>query len=275
MPKITDYNAGAGSFTPILTDLLYGVDDPLGSPDSGAIEITALRDLLEATLVNPVISGNLAWGTDLFLERDTGAGTGGQMGTNLLAQRNGTNPQELRVYKTFTNDTNYERVHLIWYAPDNQFVLGTGADGTGSARTLNIVSATHVLEISNETFAQNLRIFNTRSANGVDDERGILGWSGNFFRIGTENGGTGTDRLTQFIHNGVLHHQMDNNGLQMATDLRVNVQGDGYFKMQEVGTQPSATVNSASIFAEDNGSGKTRLMVRFGTGAVQEIAIEP
>lgn len=41
-------------------------------------------------------------------------------------------------------------------------------------------------------------------------------------------------------------------------------------------TAPSApSTNGARIYAEDNGSGKTRLMVRFSSGASQQIAIEP
>ena len=41
-------------------------------------------------------------------------------------------------------------------------------------------------------------------------------------------------------------------------------------------TAPSAGAsNTARIFAEDNGSGKTRLMVQFASGAAQQIAIEP
>ena len=37
------------AFTPVLADLLYGVDDPGGSPDSGQFTITALRTLLNTT----------------------------------------------------------------------------------------------------------------------------------------------------------------------------------------------------------------------------------
>ncbi|MBK8093061.1 MAG: hypothetical protein IPK32_14000 [Verrucomicrobiaceae bacterium] len=41
-------------------------------------------------------------------------------------------------------------------------------------------------------------------------------------------------------------------------------------------TAPSAPpANGARLYVEDNGSGKTRLMVRFASGASQQIAIEP
>lgn len=41
-------------------------------------------------------------------------------------------------------------------------------------------------------------------------------------------------------------------------------------------TAPAApAANGYRIYAEDNGSGKTRLMVKFATGDAQQIAIEP
>ena len=40
-------------------------------------------------------------------------------------------------------------------------------------------------------------------------------------------------------------------------------------------TAPTGTANQAKVYAQDNGGGKTQLMVIFGTGAAQQIAIEP
>lgn len=48
----------------------------------------------------------------------------------------------------------------------------------------------------------------------------------------------------------------------------------GYLELIE-STAPSAVANRGRIWAEDNGSGKTRIMVQFGTGAAVQIAIEP
>jgi len=45
--------------------------------------------------------------------------------------------------------------------------------------------------------------------------------------------------------------------------------------MKEETTPPGAQTDRAIIWSEDNGSGKTRLMVQFQTGAAQQIAIEP
>lgn len=50
---------------------------------------------------------------------------------------------------------------------------------------------------------------------------------------------------------------------------------DNYMRLDELGSAPPANANAVKIWCEDNGSGKTRLMCRFGTGASQQIAIEP
>lgn len=51
--------------------------------------------------------------------------------------------------------------------------------------------------------------------------------------------------------------------------------GAGALHMQEM-TAPSApSANNVYIYAEDNGSGKTRLMALFGSGVAQQLAIEP
>lgn len=51
--------------------------------------------------------------------------------------------------------------------------------------------------------------------------------------------------------------------------------GGGAFQFIEM-TAPSApATNNVILYAEDNGSGKTRLMALFPTGAAQQVAIEP
>lgn len=47
------------------------------------------------------------------------------------------------------------------------------------------------------------------------------------------------------------------------------------FEIGEMTAPGAPASNKARIYAEDNGSGKTRLMVIFGSGAAQQIAIEP
>jgi len=50
----------------------------------------------------------------------------------------------------------------------------------------------------------------------------------------------------------------------------------GYITLGEISGDAAAPAGTeAAIYLKDNGAGKTQLMVRFGTGAVQQIAIEP
>lgn len=51
--------------------------------------------------------------------------------------------------------------------------------------------------------------------------------------------------------------------------------GNGALQLGELGAAPTGVANSVIIYAEDNGAGKTRLMAIFGSGAAQQIAIEP
>jgi hypothetical protein len=68
--------------------------------------------------------------TDTILVRDA---------ANTLAQRNGTNAQAFRIYNTYTDASNYERVAMFWSA--NDFYIQQQNAGTGAARTLNFGTA--------------------------------------------------------------------------------------------------------------------------------------
>jgi hypothetical protein len=50
---------------------------------------------------------------------------------------------------------------------------------------------------------------------------------------------------------------------------------NGFIGGSESSAPATPAANEFKIYAEDNGSGKTRLMVKFATGAAQQIAIEP
>jgi hypothetical protein len=51
--------------------------------------------------------------------------------------------------------------------------------------------------------------------------------------------------------------------------------GGGALELSEMTAPAAPATNNVRIYAEDNGSGKTRLMALFPTGAAQQIAIEP
>jgi hypothetical protein len=88
-------------------------------------------------------SGVVGVGTSLQFGTGTGTGNGditiSREAANILAQSNGLNAQEFRVYNTFTSATNHERGFLRWSS--NVFQIGTEkGSGGGTARDLEFQS---------------------------------------------------------------------------------------------------------------------------------------
>ena len=70
-----------------------------------------------------------ASGSDTVLVRDA---------ANTLAQRNSTNAQAFRLYNTYTDASNYERLSVDWTTTANTATISTQNAGTGSKRNLAI-----------------------------------------------------------------------------------------------------------------------------------------
>ena len=87
--------------------------------------------------------------------------------------------------------------------------------------------------------------------------------------IGSTTGDMYYNALTNDSHffriNGTTEVEIDADGI----DIR-----NGWLELEER-TAPSGLSNHARIYAKDNGSGKTQLVVIFGSGAEQVIATEP
>lgn len=69
----------------------------------------------------------LGTGLDVNLYRDAG---------NTLAQRNGVNAQDFRLYNTFTDPVNHERLDISWSDVANTLIIATTNNGTGSIRPM-------------------------------------------------------------------------------------------------------------------------------------------
>jgi len=66
-------------------------------------------------------------GRDTFLIRDA---------AGIIAQRNSTSAQALRLYNTYTDASNYERLSLDWQTTANVFRITSEAAGTGTVRNI-------------------------------------------------------------------------------------------------------------------------------------------
>jgi hypothetical protein len=60
-----------------------------------------------------------------------------------------------------------------------------------------------------------------------------------------------------------------------AGDVMLKLLGGGGIQMKEQTDLTAPVDNNAVLYLRDNGAGKTQLVVRFPTGAIQQIAIEP
>lgn len=195
---------------------------------------------------------------------------------NALAQRNGVNAQTLRVYNTFTDASNYERLVFNWVG--NIAYIATERAGTGSARNISIDSSGGAINFSSSSSVQlqvNGRAFASHAVGASTLNFG--GVTAGPANIDTIVVFTNNSQRWTFNNSGHFVAFADNTydiGATGANRPR-NVFWAGYQEMSEMTAPAAPAANSVRIYAEDNGSGKTRLMARFATGAAQQIAIEP
>lgn len=152
---------------------------------------------------------------------------------------------------------------------DGAFMKSAGAFGWSSADpptiatvdTLLYRDASSIIAQRSGVTKQTYRIYNTYTSS-TNYERGILDWQGvtGAFRVGTQKGSGGGSALPMAF---------------ITDDLtRMVVNTDGSFDIPET-TAPSAPLGGVARLYVDNSGGKTRLMVRFDSGAAVQIAIEP
>ena len=173
-------------------------------------------------------SGRFAWGggsPDLFLVRDA---------ANTLAQRNSVNAQTFRLYNTFTDASNYERLSVSYVS--NIARIETSQAGTGASRLLLL---------------RGDQLFLRAGSNGNG-----VGWqvdaSGNLM--------TSSDNAIDI-------------GATADTRPR-NLFLGSYMQYSEMTAPAAPAANGVRIFAQDNGAGKTQLMALFATGTAIPIATE-
>lgn len=104
----------------------------------------------------------------------------------------------------------------------------------------------------------------------VSNDAGGFGWANAVNIISNSSLDTALSRISA----GVVGVGTGTTGSFAGSLKLTNITEVGYHEMTEM-TAPAGAADNARIFAQDNGAGKTRLMVIFGTGAAQQIAIEP
>jgi hypothetical protein len=194
-------------------------------------------------------------GSDVRLYRDA---------ADTLAQRRGTTAQAFRLYNTFTDASNYER-GVMQYS-SNLLEIGHQGAGTGAtARSVAFGVGAIAAGVSFHWKAglDGATTFTLMTLTAETGPKLSLRESGKF---GWTAGSTSNDALTTALSRpsaGVVRFEGASSSAGSAIELI------------EMTAPAVPAVNMVRIYAEDNGSGKTRLMARFATGAAVQIAIEP
>lgn len=108
--------------------------NPNGTISTGTVGTTFMSNGVSAWA--SVTAGSFSLQGDVNLARDA---------ANILAMRNGANPQSFRLYNTFADSSNYERVTVGWVS--NVFTISSGSAGTGTPRPISLVWGTNSLTI--------------------------------------------------------------------------------------------------------------------------------
>lgn len=113
----------------------------------------------------------------------------------------------------------------------------------------------------------------------MDAKGGVFSLNGGaHFLYGTNNAVTGQQinaTRTAFLN---LPYYDDQNRLRLGAnwfDAGGNAKINGYVELQEVSEPAAPTGNLARLYCEDDGTGKTRLMVKFADGSKAQIAAQP
>ena len=197
---------------------------------------------------------------------------------NTLAQRNGVNAQAFRMYETFTDASNYSRLDVD-YSGGQWRIIPSGA-GTGDANRGLLLGPN----------GQGAVIFQTNNT-----PRWTIGATTGHLIASADNtydiGASGANRPRNLFLSGNI---TTSGGLTLAaagaidwptrasisanaTDV-VRILGSttgGALQLVEMTAPAAPGTNNVRIYAEDNGSGKTRLMALFATGVAQQLAVEP
>lgn len=258
-------NGGNGFVAYTVGDLLYA---------SGT---TAFTKLLGVATGNALISGGVAaapsWGkVDLTAHitgilPSAGGGTGINNGSfNLTVPATGT-AALLGTAQTFSEQNTFQKiVRLPTTSGTTGYGLRFGASGTdyGNFQALDLGSTSYLFFATNRQYdGTGWQQLNTRVG-------GLLQLSGDNFAFYTFPASSNTPTARFLVSNvGATWIGKASGGLTGAGDLDVAgiISGDSYIALSEM-TAPSAPgANGGRLYLEDNGAGKTRLVIKFNTGA--------
>jgi hypothetical protein len=179
------------------------------------------------------------------------------------------NAQAFNLYNTYTDASNYERGFMRFVS--NVLEIGTGAAGTGTGRAVSLKTPSgRYFTLSDATTLDSNAVYyrffsgSTVVANINLTSKQIVVGSDGLFTFSS-----GADSFSTAVDTGIAR--------AAAGVVRINnaSTGGGAMQLTEMTAPAAPATDNVRIYAEDDGSGKTRLMARFATGAAVQIAIEP
>jgi hypothetical protein len=181
-----------------------------------------------------------------------------QEDANDLGEFNGTNPQGLHVYGTYTNSSNYERTGLNWDATDGYFVVKNENAGTGSQRGLGF------------WIGNGLRW-------AIDSSSNLKPWTDEAFNIGTfsASSGIGLRPATVYVagsatsNSGFELGRFANNSYELCNDTTNGTVINGVAVLTSAGCamRPSGAATSGviGVVIANAGTSGTVTLVRTGS----------
>jgi hypothetical protein len=263
---------------------------------------------MSSTLTN--LTAATTWsGTDLFYATVAGnsrkiAAFLDRPAADILEQKNSTSVQIFRLYYSFTNTSNYQRLALTGGADNFNFAaetLGTGADnidisfipaGTGACKFLSEVittgaltfyptstligEASNVIAQRNSTFNQIFRVYRAW-IDSSNYERLALQTGSGYLEIAAETAGSGTDdldvRLTPAGAGNVKFFAATATPASGSTTARITFGSTAGFGIYIGSGAPTVSAAQGSLYLNSTGSSSsTRLYVN-STGSTTWVAV--
>lgn len=239
------------------------------------------------TVTGSVVANSLAVSYSVPGGASTVTNTNPDVGATSIATYRMKTGASANVWHMFTrnNTLNWGIDGLADYATLSSTALTLGTDvrlGVGVSPSAWSSVGIQALQVSNGSLAGNTASAwlnnnsyftgayqNTYIANGAAQQIGLNRGGGDDIIFLVAPAGTAGNPISF-----TTVATMTGTALTLGTGVNL-VMAPSYIEGAEMTAPAAPAANGFRIFAEDNGAGKTRLMVQFATGAAQQIAIEP
>lgn len=153
--------------------------------------------------------------------------------------------------------------------------VGGGADTIGWTTGISLDQVGTGLRIIRATTAA-IMLSSGPGTGSYTDIAGKISWNGTHIMPNSTNGGLELQMAFSSASGNLSCVSSNVSGEALSRfQFTGSMKWTGYADISEMTAPAAPASNIARLYSDDNGSGKTRLMVRFPTGAAVQLAIEP